>query len=235
MAMNLDRAVGELARGVGRGGERRLGRQLEMRAGTEDALAERDRRDVPLPHRAQRHRDPGRAWRETALIGMRDDAGIHQRGGGIAVLVAEIGPDQLLPGFRQHRAVDRQRELDLIVADHEHAARLPVTRLEVLEHDLELAQRLLLVERQHRIDDPPHASGAAVGRPQLDRDVERPNHHARWIGLQPQGPVNDILAHPPVPRPGGTSYGRDVAASASAKSPVATALPEFCAIAQQAN
>ena len=77
-------------------------------------LAEGDRADVALAHRAQRHQDPDGVPVEAALVGMRHDAGVHQRRGGIAIFVAEIGADQLLPlvadpGQRQVRAARKSR------------------------------------------------------------------------------------------------------------------------------
>ncbi len=104
--VDLDRAGFELDSGVGRGRERGLGHQLEHRAGAENPLAEGDRGDMPLPHRAQRHDDADRAVAETRLIGVRHDAGVHQRGGGVAVFMAEERADQLLLLFGNGRVVE---------------------------------------------------------------------------------------------------------------------------------
>src|SRR3546814_965871 len=62
--------------------------------GARDALAKRDRADMPLPHRAHRHDEAQLVAVEPALVGMQDDAVVHQRRGGIAIFVAEIGAGQ---------------------------------------------------------------------------------------------------------------------------------------------
>ena len=68
--------------------------------------------------------------------------------------MAEIGADQLALLVADLAAVDPEHILDLVVARHEHAARLPVPRLEVLEHQFELGAGLGRVERHDRRYDP---------------------------------------------------------------------------------
>ena len=136
MAMDGDRAARHIlvapAVHVGRGRERRLGRQAQLVLIVDDAFAERDRGDVPLAHRPHRHQDALRPRLDTGLVEMRHRRRIHQRGGGIAVFVAEIGANQLALLVADRRPVELQQILDLIVAAHEDAPRLPVPGLEIL-------------------------------------------------------------------------------------------------------
>src|SRR5690348_16024216 len=113
MAMHLDRATAQLDRAVGGGGEWRFRHQLYRGAWPDNALTEGDRRDMPLAHRPQRHRDTHRPARQAALVRMRYHARVHQRGGGIAIFVTEIGADQLLLDLTDACGVEAKRLLDL--------------------------------------------------------------------------------------------------------------------------
>ena len=166
---------------IGRGGEGRLGRELQLIVVGDDTFAEGDRGDVPLPHRAQAHQDALRSGRHARLVEMWHRARVHQRGGSIAIFVAEIGTDQLALFIANLAAVDAEHVLDLVIARHEHAARLPVARLEILKHQLELGAGLGTVERHHRADDALRAI-AAIAAP---GEVKRPHHDPRWVGMEP--------------------------------------------------
>ena len=116
----------------------------------DDPLAERDRRDVPLAHRAQRHQDAQRSraacptgrnaaprWGSSARRRHSCIRGRNRR--------RSAGASR-----RRYRApFEPQHVLDLVVARHEHAPRLPVARLEILEHHLELLARFGRRHRQH--------------------------------------------------------------------------------------
>lgn len=154
----------------------------------DDAFAEGDRGDVPLPHRAQAHQNALRSGGHPRLVEMRHRARVHQRGGGIAIFVAEIGTDQLALFIANFAAIDAEHVLDLVIARHEHAARLPVARLEILEHQFELGAGLGTVERHHRADDALRAI-AAIAAP---GEVERPHHDPRWVGMEPQSMLKQI-------------------------------------------
>src|SRR3546814_16676270 len=69
----------------------RLRPEIEITAGADDALAAGDRTDMALAHRAHRHHDTLLALGETRLVGMRSNAWIHERCGGITIFVHEIG------------------------------------------------------------------------------------------------------------------------------------------------
>src|SRR5436190_8444935 len=56
-----------------------LGSQLEPAVLRHQALPEGDRADVSFADGPKRHQDPSRILVEAALIGMRYDAGVHQR------------------------------------------------------------------------------------------------------------------------------------------------------------
>src|SRR3546814_4422449 len=59
---------------------------------------------------------------------MRHRARVHDRGGRVAIFVAEIGADQLAFLIADRSAVEIEQRLDLVIARHEHAPRLPVAR-----------------------------------------------------------------------------------------------------------
>ena len=115
---------------------------------------------------------------------MRHDAGVHQRGGGIAIFVAEIGADQLLPFVADAVELEIEQRADLGEAFEENLARLPVALLEILHHDLELPPDLAIVEGQHGIDQPVGAPG--FGRTALPCEMEWPDDDPRRIGLEPE-------------------------------------------------
>ena len=195
--------------GIGGGGEGRLGGELEFAPRGDDALAKRDRGDMPLPHRAQRHHDALRSLGHPRLIVMRHHAGVHQRRGGITVFQAEIGADQLALHIADLAAVEIVLRRDLVVARHEHTPRLPVPRLEILEHRLELFAGLVLGHFEHDADQPLRAADPRAVR--LPAEMERPHHDARWVGVQPQPVVENLqnsprrialpMRRPPVRRP----------------------------------
>jgi hypothetical protein len=121
---------------------------------------------------------------------MRHRAGVHQRGGGIAVFVAEIRADQLPLLVGDAAAVQPVRRRDLVVTGHEHAPRLPVARLEVLEHQLELVARLLRRHVHDLADEPLRpADAVGVGDP---ANMERSDHHARRIGVKTEPVVEEL-------------------------------------------
>jgi hypothetical protein len=123
---------------------------------------------------------------------MRHHAGVHQRSGGIAIFVAEIGADQLLLDLGNDIAVETERGFDLRIARHEDRARLPVARLEIAQHELQLDIGHLLVEREHAIDDAAHAPRPAGSGAPIDRNVERTDDDPRGIGLQTQRTVYNV-------------------------------------------
>ena len=125
---------------AGRGGrERRLRHQLELARGGDHALAERDRAEMwPSPTARSDMTMRTAPFLMPALVGMGNDARVHQRRGGIAIFVAEIGADQLLA-----RVADRPAWSPTCAAissnrAQEHLARLPVARLEIAIDQAEL-------------------------------------------------------------------------------------------------
>ena len=90
---------------------------------------------MALADGAERHQDPDRVLVEAALVGVRHDAGVHQRGRGVAIFLTEIGADQLLPFVTDaaQRQVEQLRNLG--ESAQEHFPRLPMALLEIL-HDL---------------------------------------------------------------------------------------------------
>ena len=179
VALDRDGAVsGGMDRVVERSGSGDVGLrpQLEPAVALDDALAKGDRADVPLPHRAHRHDEAHRPAREARLVGVEDDAGVHQRRRGIAVFVAEIGADQPLAYVR--KALGHIHQLrDFAEALVEHALGLPVALGKVGKDRAVFAFHLRVGERQdvgHQLA----AARRARGR-RLPTQVERPDHHAR--------------------------------------------------------
>lgn len=176
---------------VGRGGERRLGREAQLVLVVDDAFAEGDRGDMPLTHRAHRHQDTLRPRLDAGLVEMRHRRRIHQRGRGITVFVAEIGADQLTLLVADLRSVQLQQIFDLVVTGHEDAPRLPMPRLEILQHGFQLVAGFLRRHGQDLADQPLGAAGrctvaAAPG------NMKRPHHDARRVGMKPQPVVEKI-------------------------------------------
>ena len=123
---------------------------------------------------------------------MRHDAGVHQRGGGIAIFVTEIGADQLALYLADLGALQVQCLANRIVAGQEDRAGLPVARFEIAEHELQLDLGGLVVQRQHGIGDATDAAGHTRHRRCLDRNMKRPNHDTCRIGLQAQRTMDNI-------------------------------------------
>jgi len=106
---------------------------------------------------------------------MWNDARIHQRGGGIAVFMAEIGADELPPCPAEMAGVELQHGGHFVATRHEHFPRLPVTGLEIAHHKRKFVSHRLLVESEHGIDDAPASAGGSAGR--LPTEVEGAHHH----------------------------------------------------------
>ena len=104
-----------------------------------------------------------------------------------ALAVADDGGGEmfdLVPAKGERPAVETELFLNFVIARHEDAAGLPVARLEILEHPLELGARL---RRGHIEDFADQPFGAARCRSvRLPADLERTHHDARRIGMQPQ-------------------------------------------------
>ncbi len=106
--------------------------------------------------------------------------------------MAEIGADQLPLDRRDGDVLQPQRLLDLGIALNEDAARLPVPRLEVAQHQVQLGFGFRLFEREDGVDDPPDAAGLAGMGPRFDGDVERADDDTRCVRLQPERTVSQI-------------------------------------------
>ena len=146
---------------------------------------------------------------------MRHRARVHQRGGGVAVLVTEIGADQLALLVADLRAVEAHHVLDLVIAGHEDAPRLPMPRLEIAQDELELVARLARRHLKHFAHQPLGAARAIGGR--RPGEMEGPHHDPRRIGVQPQLMVEQIHARAaprlPLPAPGIQATARSVPAT----------------------
>ena len=120
---------------------------------------------------------------EAALVGVRHDAGVHQRGSGVTVFVAEIGADHLLPLVAD--TVERQVEhgADFFEALQEDLASLPVALLEIMHDRLQLASQFAIVELEDRVNE--SACPAVIGRA-LPGKVEGPDNDPRRIRLEPK-------------------------------------------------
>ena len=197
VAQHGDRAFGNFffARcRIGGGGERRFGRELQLAIVGGDALPKSDGTDMPLAHRAQRHDEPDGPFGHASLVKMRHHAGVHDGGGGIAVFVAEIGTDQLPLGITDIAHRRFHLRVDLLEAGHEHAARLPMARLEILQYGGQLLLRLALVHLQHFGHQPfGSAHRQALGLP---GEVEGTHHHARRIGIEAQRMIMGVQHGP---------------------------------------
>ncbi len=160
----------------------RLRPEAEIAVGADDALAECDRADMPLAHRAHRHDEAQLVAPEPALVGVQHDAGIHQCGGGIAIFVAEIGADQPALDRRNRARVQPQIFGDLGKAFVENAADLPVPLRKILPDEAEFEFGLILVEPQQILDELRRARRFRHAR--LPCEVERPQHDARGVRRQ---------------------------------------------------
>ena len=75
-------------------GEASAGVDVDLVIGSDDAGAEDDRRHVPLARGPETHNEPHRAGGKVALVVMRDDRRIEQRGRLDRILGGQVGPDQ---------------------------------------------------------------------------------------------------------------------------------------------
>ena len=121
---------------------------------------------------------------EAALVGVRHDAGVHQRSGGIAIFLAEVCPDELLP-LVANAGVRKVKQLrNLGESAKEHLAGLPVPRFEIGHDVLQLAADFLVAQGEDLVDQP--AGAPRVGPIPLPCEVERTDHDSGRIRLQPQ-------------------------------------------------
>jgi hypothetical protein len=140
---------------------------------------------MALPDGAQREHDPHRVGVEPALIGMGHDRGVHERGGGETIFMAEIGADQQLAGLAERRGIEIELARDLREAAEEDALDLPVALLEVAEHGLQRIGRRALRHAQHILDEPRRASGGQARS--LPGQVKGAHDDAGRIGRQALG------------------------------------------------
>ncbi len=172
------------------GGEGRFGHQVEAPFGRQDALPEGDGGDVAFTDGAQGHDETDAAGRQAGLVHMRYDAGVHQGGGGVGILVAEEGADQLLLAVAQLQ-VKAHLGHHLAIAGHEDGAGLPVAGLEILTDEGQFQLAGAHVHVRHRVDDA-HGALALPAGARIGRDVEGPDHDPRGIGRQPQRQMVDL-------------------------------------------
>ena len=132
---------------------------------------------------------------EAALVRVGNHAGVHQRRRGVAILLAEICADQLLPFVADAGQRQIEQPRDFREPPQEDLAGLPVPGFEIGHDVLQLAANFLVAKRQHLVDQPLGASGV---RPvALPGKMERPYHNTRWVGLQPQW-VEFRMNHDPI-------------------------------------
>ena len=119
-----------------------------------------------------------------ALVGVRHDAGVHQRRRGIAVFVAEIGADQLAAARCQVGRVERLAELfgELFVAALEHLFDLPVARVEIAIDAFKFLGDFVLAESEDILDEPKRPAGPRAGR--LPGEMKGTDDDAARIGTQ---------------------------------------------------
>ena len=75
--------------------EQRLRMQLQVTPFGDDCLTKCNRRNMPLTHRAQRKHDPDASLLQARLVRVTNNGRVHQRCGGVAIFMAEIGTNQL--------------------------------------------------------------------------------------------------------------------------------------------
>ena len=121
---------------------------------------------------------------EAALVGMGHDAGVHQRRGGVAIFVAEIGADQLLAFVADAlRATSLSDRANLLEALEEDLAGLPVALLEIAASPRSWRP----ISRSSSVSTSSTSRRARPGSAgRLATPVERPNDDPRRIRLQPQ-------------------------------------------------
>ena len=120
---------------------------------------------------------------EPALVRVGNDAGVHQRRGGIAIFVAEVGADHLLSLVADAAQRQVKHDADFLETLEEHLAGLPVALFEIMHHGLELAAKFAIIEFQDCVDQPlrPAVIGGA-----LPGKVERPDDDPGRIRLEPK-------------------------------------------------
>ena len=83
---------------------------------------------------------------------MFGDRRVHDRRGGVAVFVAEIGADELAAWLAEGGGVEVDLSRDLVEARLEYAPRLPVAGLEIDQHLGQLLGDLRFGEFDHGVD-----------------------------------------------------------------------------------
>ncbi len=160
----------------------RLGFQLDRAIGIEGAFAERHGRDMAFSDCPCRQDEVDRAVGCSGLVRMDDDRRIHDRGGLVAVFMAEIGTNQgaviFVEGFEA--AVQL---LDLAETVEKNAARLPVAAGEVAIDLIEDGSYLIRIERGNGVADAADArKGAHDAVTGADTDLKRQDDDALRVG-----------------------------------------------------
>ena len=149
----------------------------DLVAPVDHAGAKFDGRDVPFAGGAQAHDEAERIRREPALIWMRDDRGVEERGGFERVFAGEQGADEELARAAE-RPVRRDMRLDAREDPQERLLDIDMARAEVVHDHVEFALGLLFAERKRAAYDAHHAL--------RDRWDEGTDKNARTVGLDLQ-------------------------------------------------
>ena len=152
---------------------------------------------MPLAHGPQRQDESKRPLGQPHLVGVRNDARVHDRRGAEGVFVAKIGADELaLSAVQWISQANLARHL--IVPFLEHPAYLAMAAFEIREHKGELGLGRAAVHGAHRGNDPPHSIIIdRVDVPRLRSEMKGPYDDPIWVRQQPQAGLDQRHAAPP--------------------------------------
>jgi hypothetical protein len=139
---------------------------------------------MSLAHCAHRHDKAFLPPCDAGLVGVRDDAGVHQCSSGVAIFMAKIGTDKQ---FARHRNAGKVELYDMAqfnTALVENRFGLPVALLEIDHHPAEIFLDLKFVKLKHIVDEPLRTR--RLGAVTLPAEMERAKDDQARIGAQLQ-------------------------------------------------
>ena len=90
---------------------------------------------MPFPDRPQGKDDPNAAVCQPALVGVLNDAGVHQCRSGIAIFMTEIRTDQQFRLALEMLSVEAENRLHLFISFDKNLFYLPMTIGKITQDD----------------------------------------------------------------------------------------------------